>query len=286
MNAVAALTKQIENLEALDRIAKPLQQWASKLVEPRRVRNALSGTNLGHPVHPVLTDVPIGSWVSAALLDTVGGKGAQRAADLLVAAGIAGAVPTALTGLNDWSDTMDADRRVGFAHACGNVVALSLYGASLVARATGHRARGRALAYAGLSAMSAGAYLGGHLSFSRGVNVNHTAFEHRPADWTDVAAETEVGEGGAVKVDARGAAVLLTRQDGQLHALANTCTHLGGPLDEGKIADGCVTGPWHGSEFRVADGTIVRGPASVPQPTYEVRVVGGRVQVRAAAGRR
>lgn len=275
------LIKRIEEFEGFDRIAQPLQQWAAKLVQPRPVRNALSGTNLGHPLHPMLTDVPIGTWLAAGVLDTVGGEAAAPAADLLVGVGIAAAVPTALSGLNDWSDTYGAETRLGFAHAAGNVAALGLFGASLVSRLAGKRSAGRALGYAGLATMTAGGYLGGHLSFVRGVNVNHTAFEERPSDWTDVAGDADIGEGASRKVHAAGATVLLHRRHGQLYALANTCSHLGGPLDEGKVDDGCVTCPWHGSVFRFDDGKIVRGPASTPQPTYETRIADGRIEVRA-----
>lgn len=282
MPIATAMIKRIEDLEEVDRVTGPLQRLASKLVQPRLVRNTLSGTNLGHPLHPMLTDVPIGTWLAAGLLDAVGGKASQPAADLLVGVGVAAAAPTALSGLNDWSDTYGAETRLGFVHAAGNVVALGLFTASLVSRLAGNRSTGRALGYAGLLTMMGGAYVGGHLSFVRGVNVNRTAFEERPIDWTDVAAENAVGEGASVKVHAGDASVLLHRRNGVLYAMANTCSHMGGPLDEGKVEDGCVTCPWHGSVFRLDDGTIVRGPASTPQPTYEARVVHGRIEVRAA----
>jgi nitrite reductase/ring-hydroxylating ferredoxin subunit/uncharacterized membrane protein len=281
MTLSAQIIRRIEDFDGTDKITKPLQRFASRLVEPRLVRNTLSGTQLGHPLHPMLTDVPIGAWLASALLDTIGGETAGPAADLLVGAGIAGAVPTALSGLNDWSDTYGEETRLGFAHAAGNVVALGLYAASLAARLAGRRSTGRALSNAGLATMMCGAYLGGHLSFVRGVNVNHTAFEHRPTDWTDVAADSDLGDGATTKVDASGAAVLLHRRTGRIYALANTCSHLGGPLAEGKVDDGCVTCPWHGSVFRLDDGLIVRGPASTPQPTYEARVTNGRIEVRA-----
>ena len=281
MALTTTLIKRIEAFEATDRFAKPLQRFATRLVQPRLVRNTLSGTTLGHPLHPMLTDAPIGAWLAAGLLDTVGGDTAGPAADLLVGAGVAAAVPTALSGLNDWSDTFGPETRLGFAHAVGNVAAVGLYAASLATRLAGNRSAGRVLGYAGLATMMTGAYLGGHLSFVRGVNVNRTAFEERPTAWTDVAADTDVGDGATLKVIAGGATVLLHRRGGQLYALANTCSHMGGPLDEGKTEDGCVICPWHGSMFRLDDGSIVRGPASTPQPTYETRVAGGRVEVRA-----
>jgi len=167
-------------------------------------------------------------------------------------------VPTAASGLNDWSDTYGADTRVGLVHATVNTAALSVYLASLVARARGKRARGKNVALAGFATLLAGSYLRGHLSFSRGVNVNRTAWQQGPQDWTPVLPDAELTVGQ--------------------HRLAN----MGGPLDEGRIADGCVTCPWHASIFRFADGTVVRGPASSPQPRYETRIFDEHIEVRAA----
>jgi nitrite reductase/ring-hydroxylating ferredoxin subunit/uncharacterized membrane protein len=251
-----------------------------RAVRPRRVRNLLSGTKLGHPLHPVLTDLPIGAWSMSTLLDTVGGVSAEPAADLLVGAGILSAIPTAMTGLNDWSDTLGAETRVGAMHAGANVAALGLYAASLVARRSGRRSLGKVLGLAGAGVLMVGGYLGGHLSFARAVNVNHTTFEYRPEEWTPVLADAELREGQHRGVSAGEASVLLTRNGGQLYALANTCSHAGGPLDEGELVDGCVVCPWHASTFRLTDGSIVRGPASTPQPTYQTRVRDGQIEVR------
>jgi nitrite reductase/ring-hydroxylating ferredoxin subunit len=276
-----ALVRRIEGFTALDKVAKPVAGLVGKAVQPRAVRNLLSGTYLGHPAHPMLTDVPIGAWTMSALLDVVGGAKAEPAADLLVGAGILSAIPTAATGLNDWSDTIGADRRIGAVHATANVAALSLYVASLLARRSGGRGTGKLLGLAGFGVLVAGAYLGGHLSFAKGVNVNHTFLEYRPQEWTTVLAEAELGEGELRRVSAGEASVLLVREDGRIHALANTCSHAGGPLNEGELADSCVICPWHGSAFRLSDGEIVRGPASTPQPAYETRVRGGKIEVRA-----
>jgi nitrite reductase/ring-hydroxylating ferredoxin subunit len=228
----------------------------------------------------MLTDLPIGAWSMSALLDLVGGAKSERAADLLVSAGILSAIPTAATGLNDWSDTIGGERRIGASHASANVVALSLYAASLLARRSGRRGAGKVLGLAGFGVVMVGAYLGGHLSFAKAVNVNHTILEHRPHEWTTVLAEAELVEGELRNVSAGEASVLLVRVDGQVHALANTCSHAGGPLNEGELADGCVICPWHGSTFRLTDGHIVRGPASVPQPAYQTRVRDGKIEVR------
>ncbi|MGH3550912.1 MAG: Rieske 2Fe-2S domain-containing protein [Pseudonocardiaceae bacterium] len=274
------LVRRIERFTPLDKIAKPVVGLIGRVVRPRRVRNLLSGTKLGHPVHPMLTDVPIGAWTMSAVLDTVGGAGAEPAADLLVGVGILGAVPTAMTGLNDWSDTIGAETRIGAVHAGANVAALGFYTASLLARRSGRRGRGKALGLAGLGSLMIGGYLGGHLSYAKAVNVNHTAFEHGPQEWTPVLADADLSEGEHRRVSAGEASVLLVRNEGKLYALANTCSHAGGPLDEGEVVDGCVVCPWHASTFRLTDGSIVRGPASIAQPAYQTRLSDGKIEVR------
>jgi nitrite reductase/ring-hydroxylating ferredoxin subunit len=281
MEALDAAVGRLERATALDRFAKPVTAAVNRTVRPRAVRNLLSGTGLGHPLHPMLTDVPIGAWTMSALLDTVGGPTAERAADLLVAVGVLGAVPAAASGLNDWSDTDGPDTRVGLVHAALNTTALGFYAASLASRARGRRLRGKVLGLAGLGALMAGAYLGGHLAFGRGVNVNRTAWQSGPQEWTPVLADHALAEGERRLVEVGGVPVLLHRGAGRVLALANTCSHMGGPLDEGIISDGCVTCSWHGSVFDLADGSIRRGPASSTQPCFDVRIAGGRIEIRA-----
>ena len=281
MNIVQQTVRRLERLEALDKVARPLAGAVGRAVRPRVVRNLLSGTDLGHPLHPVLTDVPIGAWVMSALLDAAGGPAAEGAADLLVAAGVVAAVPTAAAGLSDWSDTVGPEARVGLVHAALNTTAVSLYLASLVARARGRRRGGKVLGLAGLGVLTGGAYLGGHLSFGMGVDVNRTAWEQRPDQWAPVLADSELADGQHRRADAGGVPVLLYRTAGTVYALDSTCSHMGGPLEEGTISDGCVICPWHGSTFRFADGTIVRGPASTPEPCYQTRIQDGRIEVRA-----
>ena len=229
----------------------------------------------------MLTDLPIGAWSMSALLDTVGGRSAERSADLLMAAGVLAAVPTAASGLNDWSDTYGPDTRVGLVHARINTAALSLYVASLSSRAHGERTRGKIIGLAGLAVLT-GAYLGGHLSFARGVNVNRTAWQEGPQDWTVLPRCRPAGGRTRYGRSSR-RPVLLYRAAGTVWALANTCSHVGGPLDEGTIAKDCVTCPWHGSILRFADGAALHGPARSPQARYEARVSGDRIEVRVVA---
>ncbi|WP_418606824.1 Rieske (2Fe-2S) protein [Georgenia sp. SUBG003] len=102
----------------------------------------------------------------------------------------------------------------------------------------------------------------------------------RPREWKDAAAVSDL-DGGTLRVEVSGQPVLLTRHDGELYATGAVCSHMGGPLEEGEIEDGCVVCPWHGSHFRLADGEVERGPATVGILSYDVRVSGDRVEVRA-----
>lgn len=286
MRITAALERVLGSIERAEVLDKPSElaatavEWA---VPKGRVRDLASGTPLGHPLHPVLVAIPIGSWTAATYLDVTFGD--RKAARRLIGFGVLAALPTALTGANDWATTAGAERRIGFVHAVLNDVALSLYAGSWLARGRGNHLRGVAMALAGATALGGAGWLGGHLAYGLGIGVDTTAFQQFPEDWTDVAAESAVPAEQAVEGDADGVAVLLARNDGRIVALSDRCTHRGGPLHEGSVADGCVTCPWHDSVFALADGSVVRGPATRPQPVAEVRVADGRVQVRRSTPR-
>ena len=198
------LLEQLASLDAVDGLAKPLAKAVRSIKAPAHVNEALSGTWLGHPVHPLLIVVPMGSWVSAVLLDWLGGKDAETAADLLVGVGLAGAVPTVATGYGDWADSepaSDTVRRIGLVHAAFNETAAGLFTASLAARVSGSRGRGKLLALAGLGSVAVGGYLGGHLTYAEGVGVNVDTFEEYPQDWTEALADAALGEGEMRAVD-------------------------------------------------------------------------------------
>lgn len=278
---LTGLTTALERAEALDGAADRVQRAVQPLLSPGPVKDVLSGTWLGHPVHPLLIVLPIGTWVSAALLDLLGGRAGRAAADRLVAAGVVSTLPAAATGLSDWLDTQDAERRVGLVHATGNTVALGLQLASLRARRRGRRGTGVALSLAANALVGITGYLGGHLSYSQGVGVDTTAFRTGPEEWTAVADAADLLPGRPTAVPAGAATILLVRTEaGEVSALDDRCTHRGGPLHEGTVEGDCVQCPWHGSVFRLDDGSVQAGPASVPQPAYETRVVDGRVEVR------
>ena len=280
------LPGRAERIDALDQVAGALAKAVERAApDGSSVNGVLSGTALGHPLHPPLTDVVIGAWTSALALDWLGGKRGGPAADWLVALGVLSALPTAAAGLNDWATLDGPNRRLGLVHGATNVVATGLFGASWLARKAGHRLFGRLLALAGYGTVSIGAFLGGHLSFRRGAGVDHTAFLEAPADWTPVADEASVQELEPLLVNIAGVEIVLVREAGSLYALLDRCAHQGGPLHEGRVEDGCVICPWHSSRYRLSDGAALSGPTAHPQPAVEVRVRDGKVEVRRSVTR-
>lgn len=280
MIGLRKLVQRVEDAGALDRVSRPTVAFVHRVTASDPVKNVLSGTWLGHQLHPVLTDLPIGAWSMATALDLTGGRRADTAARQLVGLGVLTAAPAAAAGASDWSDTYGGEQRVGIVHALANSTGTLLQIGSWFARRRGHRATGVALSATGLGITLGAAYLGGYLSFTRGVGVNHTAFQSSVSDWTDVAAVSALEDDKPLRVTAAGVPVMLVRHDGELRALSATCTHAGGPLDEGQLVDGCIRCPWHSSTFSLTDGTVVRGPATADQPTWDVKVDGDRILVR------
>ena len=269
----------------LDGVAAALQKiWEPLLGQdaPRTPRDLLYGTWLGHPLHPAVILLPTGLWTSSLVLDL---SGEERAADLTLALGTVSALGAAVTGAAQWQDAANAEkpRRIGALHASLNVAATALYGASWALRARGARREGVACSTAGYGVVLASAWLGGDLSYDLGIGVNHTAFEPQPDEWTDALAEADLEEGVPKRVEVDGTPVLVLRQGEEILAISAVCTHLGGPLDEGKIEGDTVTCPWHGSVFCLRDGKLLHGPATAPEPAYEVRRAGGRIALRQAS---
>ena len=275
-----SLISSLERARALDRLAGPAQR-AARLLPPGRVRDALHGVWLGHPLHPVLAQVPMGTWLSASLLDAWPGTvpGAAAASRRLVLAGLAAAVPAALAGSADWSELHEQQMRVGVVHALANTAAIALYAASAAAPA--RAARG--LRLAGLTAASAGGMLGGHLAFrqSAGANQAEPVPHLTEPGWHCLMAAAELAglaAGQPVRRTLGDVPVVVVRDEQGVYVLAGRCSHLSGPLSEGDYRDGCLTCPWHGSTFRVSDGTVARGPATAPQPVFRTRITDGTLQ--------
>jgi nitrite reductase/ring-hydroxylating ferredoxin subunit/uncharacterized membrane protein len=272
----------LESVEALDPVALKLAKAVGTAVPVGAARDTLSGTVLGHALHPLLTDVVIGSFTSATLLDLLGGDDSGRASERLIEVGLATAAPTVASGLTDWAFTVFGDRRarpVGLVHATANLTASTMYAASLVARRRGARGRGKLLAAAGGAALAVGGFLGGHLSFTRGVGVNETAFDEGPSDWTAVDV-VQLEDDKPTAALAGDTPVLLLRRTGRMYAIHDRCSHRGCPLSGGNVEGESVTCPCHGSRFSLIDGSIERGPATAPQPVFEARDREGRIEVK------
>lgn len=268
-------------LEAFGSRLRPAAQW---LIGEGHRRDALTGRWLSHPVHPAIVTGPMGCWLAALTLDALGGSKARKSSQLLTGLGVIAAVPSLLSGAADWLDTERAEKRVGTAHALGNISATAMFVASYVFRRRGNQRLGVAIGAAGGAVVAAAGFLGGHLAYVRGVGVNTTAFESGPSDWKSFGLVDDPVEGQPIAGSVDGVplvAVLSTEANtSRLRVLEDRCTHRGAPLHEGTVADGCITCPWHGSRFDLDTGRVVRGPASVPQPTYETSARNGVLCLR------
>jgi nitrite reductase/ring-hydroxylating ferredoxin subunit/uncharacterized membrane protein len=280
----------VENQAWLDLVANPLQSWLLKFFgqpgQPnRKLKDVLNGTWLGHALHPLLTDVPVGAWTGTLFLDMIWlnnneNDGLADGADLTLLLGWLGATSSAVTGLADWSDLDGTDRRVGMMHALlnGTITVTNL--ASLILRRTGQRRAGIALSTLGYLILTLSAYLGGELVYGKGIAVNHVAFEGGSNDYVAVMKAQDLQEGKLTRVDVSGIPAVLLKQGSALYAIGATCSHLGGPLDEGSVKDGVVQCPWHGSCFHMSDGSVVNGPADYAQPRFSIRVRNGQIELR------
>ena len=281
---------QLEQAQALDRVVAPGQRMA-RWLPPGPVRDALNGVWLGHPLHPVLAQAPVGAWLSAAVLDGwPGGRkngagrqlgrenGDEAGQRRLVAFGLAAAGAAALAGAADWSEQHEQQMRVGVVHAAANITAAGCYAASLLTR---RPAASRALRLAGLAAVSVGGLLGGHISFrlSGGANQAESVPHLVQPGWHDLMPAAGLEDARPVKAMLGEVPVVVIRDGSAVHVLAGRCSHLSGPLAEGELDAGCLTCPWHGSVFRISDGGVVHGPATAPQPVLRTRVREGVIQV-------
>lgn len=207
-------------------------------------------------------------------------EGAARGADITMALGIVGATAAAVTGVTDWSDLDGTDRRVGLMHGLLNSGILLTNIGSLALRLTGRRRAGIALSTVGYLASLFSAYLGGEMSFAKGIGVNHNAWEGGSDEYVAVMNVEDLVENKLTRVEAAGIPTVLLKQGTSIYAIGAVCSHLAGPLDEGTCEDGIVTCPWHGSRFRMSDGGVVNGPAVYAQPTFAVRVRNGKIELR------
>lgn len=287
----------------ISNIAK--QEWLGKMGEKLRpavlsafkaggktgqeIKDFLHGTWLGHPFHPVITDVPIGAWTAAAVLDgleLLGEDKYAKGADASIGIGLLGAAGAMVSGITDWSGTTKKKQKIGLMHGLLNLGATALYTTSYIFRKKKEdRGAAIALAMIGYGLSGVAAYLGGHLVYNEQVGVDHTAVSAEyPQDFTPVLPENELGENQMKAAKAGEISILLVKQQDEIFAIANTCSHLGGPLCDGELKpDGSVVCPWHHSTFSLKDGSVISGPATEPQPKFEVRVKDGQIEVKLAS---
>lgn len=274
----------------LEKLADPVQNWVKNFYgTPGKstlttLKNFLNGVWLGHPLHPALTDIPIGAWTTTLVLDTIWlaneNPDLANASDITLLLGLFGAGAAAVAGTTDWSDTDGTDRRVGLVHGLLNVGVTATNLISYFLRRGGMRRTGIALSGIGYLVAVFSSSLGGELSYAKGIGVNHVAWEGGSDDFVPVLDAADLPENKLTRVDAAGIPAVLLKQGNTIYAIAATCSHLGGPLDEGTVEDCVVTCPWHSSRFHMSDGSVVNGPAVYAQPTFAVRVRDGKIQLR------
>jgi len=254
----------------------------------KSLKDLMHGTTvLGHPLHPAITDLPIGAWSVGVLADwlfVTTGRVPAVAGDLGLAIGVAAAIVAAMTGYTDHHETVGHGRRAATVHGLTMtvVVVIELVSMGMRLWAPDMRTAAIVLATGAWLLAVVGGYVGGHLTFAMGTVVNHNAFFEGPMEFVRVGSREDFPEGEMRRVEAEGLPVVIMRREGLLHAIGAVCSHAGGPLQEGKLEGEVVTCPWHYSRFRFGDGKVVGGPATFDQPPLLVRERGGAVEVKLA----
>ena len=283
------VSKSISQPSTDERLQKIVDKalYAGGSPEAQKLRNFLNGTWLGEPLHVVLTDLPIGAWTAAMafdLLDLIADRHEfALAADASIGIGLAGAAGAAVTGITDWSDVDPPARRLGLVHGLVNLGGTALFATSLLLRRKKRRRSGLVASALGYGVMSYAAHLGGKLVYEHRVGVDRTDGQVFPDNFVAVLPESQLPDDKPTRSMVQGVPILLVRRGGRLFAIADTCSHFGGPLSDGKLVDNCIECPYHASRFDLEDGHVVTGPAVHPQPCLEARTRDGQIEVRKAS---
>lgn len=250
----------------------------------RNLADVLHGKQIGHPLHPILTDMTIGSWTLGMFFDVLGfltrSPSSRKAADRLITLGTITAVPTALAGITDFSGIKQDSAGHGATHGIINTIALFFFWRSMKNRSRNHHFTGFLYSTLGLGLMTIAAWLGGDLVYNRRVGVSHIPEKPVADDWIAVLPTDELKANKPKRIELDGHPILLYKQGRKISAITAQCSHAGGPLEEGSFRDGCVQCPWHGSVFNLTDGHVVHGPATFEQPHYQTRVTDGQIEIR------
>jgi nitrite reductase/ring-hydroxylating ferredoxin subunit/uncharacterized membrane protein len=264
-------------VDAQARWSKPLgdfnHRWLSALFHPiRPIQNLLNGSWLGHPLHAVVTDVPIGALTVSIVADLIG---QPIVADVSLVLGILAMVASAVTGAADYTEVDGTARNRATVHSTIMVISLVLYAISLLIRSGSPSDRLVPIVISALAyiLLALGASIGGDLVYLIGTHVNRHAWRGGGVKWIrlDLGGLPDIPEGGPTKLKLGINELVVIREGDRILALHATCAHAGGPLAEGTLVDDAIQCPWHGSRFRLADGHVARGPAMYDQPAYDVR---------------
>lgn len=285
-----AAESTIINSTLVKKLSAPVDGLLNRMFQTgplRSIKLLLNGSWLGHPLHPLLTDIPVGAWTLTILFDLLGLvfqlPQLGIASGISAALGIAGAFGAAAAGLMDWMDIDPAEKSVGAVHGIVNTIATLIFVASLWMRWQDHwnlSWPAFSVALIGYLTVSGGAYLGGGLVYHMGVMVNRNAYRSGPADFKPALAVNALKEGEIQRVEVEGQPIVLVKSAEKIYAIGAICSHYGAPLNEGKLEGGTIQCPWHLSRFALEDGSVREGPACAAVPCYETRVVNGQVEVK------
>jgi uncharacterized membrane protein len=164
--------RSLEHEERLDRLVDAIERRIPEVLTRPGVREPLSGDFLGHPLHPILTDVPVGGWIGSTLIDVVGPQNWRGASRVLTGLGLVAALPAVASGLVELKLAQGRARRVIAVHAAANAAAMLCYSASFVAKGSSRRRAGLWCSLLGAGFLGAGGYLGGHLTYVLGLGVD------------------------------------------------------------------------------------------------------------------
>lgn len=254
----------LENADSLDTVIACLKKAVNRMIHARAAKDLLHGVPPGHPLHPLAVQLSIGAWTSAVILDPV--PGTQTASEVLIAS----ALPAVVSGWTAWAELHPQQQRVGVAHAAANAAGTLLFGVSWALRSKGHRGPGVVASAAALDTIAVGGTLCGHLACRLASGTNHAEeVPHLVAPgWQRLC---ELGGIPVKKIEKRSLGdvpfLVWRAADGSINVLSNKCSHLAGPMSEGKVyhssSNPCVECPWHYSRFSMAPRS---GPGSGHDP--------------------
>lgn len=267
-------------------------------------KEILEGKPLRCPLHAALVHLPIALFPLSVALDLASWIWPHpelylvRCAFIAIAAGIGTGILASAVGVVDYTSIRNDHpaKKTATLHMLLNVVAIGLFAASLGLR-YGSLDVSRTellpliLSLVGLGVLGYSGYLGGHLVYSDGVGVGRhhrqTPLPEKTIECptsngkpVEIGAAPLVAEAETARVDVGGTVMTVARSDGRLCAFQEYCSHRYGPMSEGKIENGEVVCPWHGSRFKTATGKVVKGPAKIDLHTFQVEEREGKVSVR------